>query len=164
MSSEGNEPCAQTVQVQEPTHVPQNNWLITQHIAKSSAQQSDLYPTLVYVNLTFKIDSSCNICHDVFQLFVLYSNTSLSDVSDRTSHFSRVSNLTSSSDNPLVSTMVTKTFEMQPEDDGFYLALRDYGEPCSLAMASILILLYQKGEGDFIVLSLRKGKRIFYST
>ena len=141
MSLEGNEQCAQRVQVQEPTNFPQDNWLITQHIAKSIAQQSDLYPTLVYVNLTFKIDSSCTDCHDVFQLLVNKSDTLLSNVSNITSEFSLVSNLTHSSGNPSVSTMVTKTFVMQPEDDGFYLALKDYGEPCSIEMALILILL-----------------------
>ena len=78
------------------------------------------------MNLTFVINSDCSVdCQDNFELLLLYSDTVVDNITERVNEFSSVANLTASS-NPISKT-VTNTFIIQPEMDGFYLALRDYG-------------------------------------
>ena len=128
--------------VREPSNLPQDNWLITQHITKSITQQSILYPSLIYVNLTYKIESGCAICHNTFQLLSYNTNTTVSDISNRTSDFTLLANLTDSGG--VLSTMFTETFVIEPELEGFYLALRDYGKlaPTRYCNCTIIILYF----------------------
>ncbi len=78
--------------------------------------------------MTFKIESNCDICQNHFQLLLYDTNTSLSDIANRTTDFIFLANLTNSDDSSSLSTMFTKTFVIEANEEGFYLGLRDYGK------------------------------------
>lgn len=111
---------------------PQNNWLFTQHIHKSVEPSLDNYPVQIQVNLTY-ILLNCRErhgCKPEFKVYLYKTNTPQAQSTSNNgfmnqNNYVRIMTVVPST---ISSTLVeTITFELEPREMGFYLAIRDEG-------------------------------------
>lgn len=113
--------------ISEPQNLPQDNWIITQFINKSIPSQFNNDPVTIFINISYILDSSCASvnCIPNFQLLYHLSNDSDSSLASHRPGYSLISNVSSVDDVTLH--MKTFSFNLSPEDTGFYIAVRDIG-------------------------------------
>ena len=112
--------------------VDQDNWLFTQHISKDVDPKLDNYTIEIRINITNRL-SSCRDrfgCNERFKVYRYMTNSPTSrSISStgfmNTDNYERIKTI--KPDETGVTDTTTVTFEMQPGETGFYLALRDQG-------------------------------------
>ena len=106
-----------------------NNWIFTQYIYKSVSAVANI---TVYINVTLRFSTCTPACARSLGVYTFITNTPQTTIN--VSNFSLVSNFSASTTNILEPVL---SFNLKPNDTGFYVAFRDGGSCINLNRVKI---------------------------